>query len=166
MRRRSDVSYVIGLPGLGPSRLVEQWAAGREVDRARALEATYAWARGAVVRAGGGGRCWIALLLVVVGAIAGATGRGWSSTGLLGAVLGAVVQLIAVHSFVEAAMRPARIAIAGDTGIGDALPRSRPTFAAWSNVSMLAVAFIVRRRWLRCWRRCSIGPVRPPCSPS
>jgi len=38
-------------------------------------------------------------------------------------------------------MRPARVAIAGDTGIGDALPRSRPTFAAWSNVSILAVAF-------------------------
>ncbi len=39
-------------------------------------------------------------------------------------------------------MRPARAAIAGDTGIGDSLPRSRPTFAAWSNVSMLAVAFV------------------------
>ena len=38
-------------------------------------------------------------------------------------------------------MRPARIAIAGDMGIGDALPRSRPSFAAWSNASMLAVAF-------------------------
>ena len=38
-------------------------------------------------------------------------------------------------------MRPARVAIAGDTGIGDSLPRSRPTFAAWSNVSMLATAF-------------------------
>ena len=38
-------------------------------------------------------------------------------------------------------MRPARVAIAGDTGIGDSLPRSRPTFAMWSNVSMLAVAF-------------------------
>ena len=66
--------------------------------------------------------------------------------GILGAAFGAAVQLIGVHSFVEAAMRPARVAIAGDTGIGDALPRSRPTFAAWSNVSMLAVAFVVRRR--------------------
>ena len=41
----------------------------------------------------------------------------------------------------KAALRPTRVAIAGDTGIGDALPRSRPTFAAWTNVSMLAVAF-------------------------
>jgi adenylate cyclase len=43
---------------------------------------------------------------------------------------------------VEAALRPARVAIAGDTGIGDSLPRPRPTFAAWSNVSMLAAAFL------------------------
>jgi adenylate cyclase len=38
-------------------------------------------------------------------------------------------------------LRPARVALAGNTGIGEALPRARPTFAAWSNVSMLAVAF-------------------------
>ena len=81
------------------------------------------------------------MLLVVVGAIAGATGSRLVQYGIVGAVFGAVSSLIVVHSFVEAAMRPARIAIAGDTGIGDALPRSRPTFAAWSNVSMLAVAF-------------------------
>jgi class 3 adenylate cyclase len=47
-----------------------------------------------------------------------------------------------VHSIAEAMLRPARAALAGDTGIGDALPRSRPTFAAWSNVSILAVAFV------------------------
>jgi adenylate cyclase len=46
-----------------------------------------------------------------------------------------------VHSYTEAAVRPARVALAGDTGIGDSMPRSRPTFAMWSNVSMLAVAF-------------------------
>ena len=46
-----------------------------------------------------------------------------------------------MHSIAEAALRPARLALAGDTGIGDSLPRSRPTFAAWSNVSMLATAF-------------------------
>ena len=38
-------------------------------------------------------------------------------------------------------MRPVRIAIAGDTGIGDSLPRSRPTYAAWSNAAILATAF-------------------------
>jgi class 3 adenylate cyclase len=82
-----------------------------------------------------------ALLLVVVGVIAGASGWRLIQYAILGAAYGAAVQLIAVHSFVEAAMRPARVAIAGDTGIGDSLPRSRPTFAAWSNVAVLAVAF-------------------------
>ena len=133
--------YVMVLPGLGRLRLVEQWAAGDEVDRARALDATYTWARGTVVRAVGVNAVWAALLLVVVGAIAGASGSRLVQYGILGAAVGTAVQLIAVHSFVEAALRPARVAIAGDTGIGDSLPRSRPTFAAWSNVSMLAVAF-------------------------
>jgi class 3 adenylate cyclase len=59
----------------------------------------------------------------------------------LGACFAAAAQLIGLHSFVEGALRPARVAIAGDTGIGDSLPRSRPTFAAWSKISMLAVAF-------------------------
>jgi class 3 adenylate cyclase len=55
--------------------------------------------------------------------------------------MGATIQLIGVHSVVEGQLRPARVSIAGDTGIGDSLPRSRPTFAAWSNGSVLAVAF-------------------------
>ena len=133
--------YVMVLPGLGVIRLVERWAAGHEVDRARALEATYTWARGAIARAVAatlfGPPCSWSLSV----RSPGRAGRGSSSTRILGAVFGTAVQLIAVHSFVEAALRPARVAIAGDTGIGDSLPRSRPTFAAWSNVSMLAAAF-------------------------
>jgi adenylate cyclase len=134
--------YVIVLPGLGRIRLAERWAAGHQVDRASALEATYTYARGSVVRAVGGNAVWAALLSVVVGAIAGGTGSRLVQYGILGAVGGAAVQLIAIHSFTEAAWRPARVALAGDTGIGDSLPRSRPTFAAWSDVSMLAVAFV------------------------
>ena len=87
---------------------MEQWAAGHEVDRASALEATYTWARGAVARAVGANAVWAALLLVVVGAIAGATGSRLVQYGILGAAFGTAVQLIAVHSFVEAALRPAR----------------------------------------------------------
>jgi adenylate cyclase len=133
--------YVVVLPGLAHRRVVERWAAGHEVDRAIALDSTYAWARGTVARAVVSSAAGVALLLVVVGAITGATGWRLVQYGILGASFAAAVQLIAVHSFVEAAVRPARVAIAGDTGIGDSLPRSRPTFAAWSNVSMLAVAF-------------------------
>jgi class 3 adenylate cyclase len=133
--------YLFLPPSLGGIRVAEQWAAGREVDRATALEYTYISARGAVARGVLGGAILIALLLVVVGAIAGASGSRLVQYGIVGAALGTGNLLIAAHSFVEAAMRPARIAIAGDTGIGDSLPRSRPTFAAWSNVFMLAVAF-------------------------
>jgi hypothetical protein len=66
--------YVLILPGLGGKRLVEQWAAGLEVDRATALEATYTYARGLVAPVVVGIAVWAALLWVVVGAIAGASG--------------------------------------------------------------------------------------------
>ncbi|MDT5228073.1 MAG: adenylate cyclase, partial [Mycobacterium sp.] len=36
------------LPGLGPARLVEQWAAGGEIDPSTALAAAYTWVRGAL----------------------------------------------------------------------------------------------------------------------
>ena len=133
--------YVTNLPGLGASRLVEGWAAGREVDRARALDATYAWARTAGARGVGANAVFIALLFLLVGAIAGATGSRLVQYAILGAASGFSVVLIAVHSYPEIALRPARVALAGDTGMGDALPRSRPTFAAWSNLAMLAAAF-------------------------
>jgi adenylate cyclase len=133
--------YVMVLPGRRLFRLVEQWAAGHEVDRASALEATYTWARSMVARAVVGNAVMAALVLVLVGAIAGAGASRLVQYGILGTAFGAVIPLPGVHSLMEAALRPARVAIAGDTGIGDSLPRSRPTFAAWTNVSMLAVAF-------------------------
>jgi adenylate cyclase len=121
--------------------LVEQWAAGLEVDRATALEGTYSYARAATTRTVWGTGVWAAVLCVVVGAIAGATWSRLIQYGILGAVLGIAVQLIAFHSILESALRPARVALTGDTAIGDSLPRSRPTFAARSNVSVVAVAF-------------------------
>ncbi|MDT7793425.1 MAG: adenylate cyclase [Mycobacterium sp.] len=133
--------YAYVLPGLGPLRLAERWAAGRDVDRASALDATYTYSRQAVARGLGSIVVWGALLFVVVGAVAGATLSRLAQYGVLGACLAGAAQLIGVHSFIEGAMRPARVALAGDTGIGDSLPRSRPTFATWSNISMLAVAF-------------------------
>lgn len=85
---------------------------------------------------------WATILAVVVGAIAGATWWRVVQYGVWGAVLGATTQLAASHSFSEVSLRPARAALAGDTGIGDSLPRSRPTFAAWANMFMLGVAFV------------------------
>jgi adenylate cyclase len=134
--------YTMLLPGLGGIRLAERWAAGHEVDPTRALEATYTYARRGVARGLGSNVVGGALLLVVVGAIAGATGSRLIQYGILGAAGGTAAYLIGVHSVFEAALRPVRVALAGGTGIGDSLPRSRPTFAAWSDLAMLAAAFV------------------------
>src|SRR5690242_8855526 len=123
---------LIVLPGRRLFRRVERWAAGHEVDRASALEATYTWARGHVARAVVGNAVLGALVLVLVGAIAGASASRLFQYGMLGAAAGTAQQLVVVHGYTEAVLRPARVAIAGDTGIGDSLPRSRPTFAAWT----------------------------------
>lgn len=136
------LAYVVIRPGSRACRLVEQWAAGHDVDRARALDATYAWARGLAVRGVALNAVGAGLLSVVVSAIAGATGWRLVQYGILGTVIGSGILLPAVHSLAEAAARPARVAIAGDTDIGDSLPRPRPTFAVWSSVSMLSVVFV------------------------
>jgi adenylate cyclase len=135
------LSFVVVLPGSRRFRLAQGWAAGREVDRAAALRDTYAWTRAAGVRATGFRTVLIAALLTVVGVIAGASGTRLAQYGVLGAAFGAGAALFGMHSFLEPALRPARGALAGDTEIGDSLPRSRPTFAAWANLSVLAAAF-------------------------
>jgi class 3 adenylate cyclase len=134
-------AYVFLPPGVGGIRLAERWAAGQKVDRATALVDTYSYARGAIARGVVGGAVVSGALFVLVGAIAGATGSRLVQYGILGVSAASSLALIAVHSLVEGALRPARVALADDTGIGDSLPRSRPTFAAWSNVLVLAVAF-------------------------
>ena len=44
------LAFGIVLPGIGPMRTVQRWAAGEKIDTAIALEATYVWARGAIAR--------------------------------------------------------------------------------------------------------------------
>ncbi|MCV7401953.1 HAMP domain-containing protein [Mycobacterium fragae] len=135
------LSFVVTLPGSRRFRLAEGWADGREVDRARALQDTYTWAHATGVRGLGFMPVSGFLLLVVVGAIAGASESRLVQYGTLGFSSGIAINLIGMHAFVEGALRPARAALDGDTGIGDALPRSRPTFAAWSTISWLASVF-------------------------
>ena len=130
------------LPGVGRIRSVERWAAAHEVDRATALEDTYTYARRTFLRAGVVTVIWSVLLAVFVGAIAGASWQRIVQYAIWGGVLGAATQLGSSHSFVEAALRPARTALTNDAYVGDSLPRSRPTFAAWANVFMLAAAFV------------------------
>lgn len=135
------MAYLAVLPSCGRSRLVEQWAAGREVDRLQALNDTYTWGREISVRALISSAVGVGLLLVAVGAITGATGSRLLQFGFMGVVLGIAIQLMGVHSVPEGAMRPARRALAGDEEIGEDLPRSRPSFATWSNLSMLGTTF-------------------------
>jgi adenylate cyclase len=85
---------VVVRPGLGGVRRVERWAAGHEVDRAEALEATYIRARRFVVRVFGAYPVTGGLIAVVVGAIAGATGPRLVQYGLWGASLGMCLALV------------------------------------------------------------------------
>jgi adenylate cyclase len=135
------VSYVYVSPGHRGFRLMEQSATGIEVDRTKALKDTYIVARRAIARGLAGNVVGAAALLVVVGAISGATRFRLAQYGIIGASVGASLLVVGGHSFFEAALRPARVALAGDTDIGDSLPRSRPTFAAWSNAAMVTAAF-------------------------
>ncbi len=133
--------YLMILPGVGRIRLMERWAAGETLERAEVLRATYTWGREAVARAVVSGALIVALLAAVVGVIAGAGGSRLVQYSVMGATLGIAIALIGVHSFAETAMRPARLDLAGETEIGDGLPRPRPSFAAWSSISMVAAMF-------------------------
>ena len=128
-------------PGNEPARLVERWAAGADVDRVTALHASYRYGRGLIARAVIGTAVWAGALFVGVAAIAGASESRLIQYAALGAIAGTAGQLITVHSYVEGALRPARVAIIAGTDIGDRLPRSRVTFATWTNATMLAVGF-------------------------
>src|SRR5262249_2190053 len=110
-------------------------------DRVTALQDTYSWTRAAGVRALGFQPVWTASLLVLVGAVSGASWSRLVQYGILGAALGVAMALMGLHTSVQGALRPVRAALAGDTGLGDSLPRSRPTFAAWLDVSILGSLF-------------------------
>ncbi|OBJ35311.1 cyclase [Mycobacterium colombiense] len=129
------------LPDRRWARPAERWAAGHDVDRMTALEGTYVFSRKTTSRTLWGAGVLAAALSIAVGAIAGAEWLRLVQYGVVAATIAVAVQLVALHNAVDAAWRPPRVALAGDTGIGDSLPRSRPTFAARSNVSMVAVAF-------------------------
>ena len=135
------LAFGIVLPGIGPLRTVERWAAGENIDTAKALEATYVWARGAIARGVAAcGMCGAASAFLA-GVIAGADGLRLLQYAILGGAVGAGTHLGGVHSVPETHMRPPRTAIAGQTGIGDSLPRTHPTFVAWLNVGVLGVVF-------------------------
>ena len=151
------LAFVVFFPVVDRS-VFEGWAAGCEVDHATALPDTYTWTRAAGVR----------MMLITPfrpGAFDGCRcDRGSEGTrqvqyGTLGVVVGVGRILRYAHRF-GGSVRPARAALAGDTGIGDSLPRSRPTFAAWLNFRSL-LACSRPRLGARCWGSCSTGAGLP-----
>jgi class 3 adenylate cyclase len=135
------LSYAIILPGSRTFRRSQRWAAGHDVDRMAALKDTYVWTRAIAARALCVQIVLVPVLLVVVGTICGASGSRLVQYGILGAATGIGMTLIGFHTSVQGAMRPVRAALAGDTGIGDALPRSHPTFVYWLEIAMIAAVF-------------------------
>ena len=134
--------YPAARPGRAIWRPIERWAAGDQVDRSEALEATYLLARQSIVRglvAYGVAGC---ASTVAVGVLADASPGRLVQWGVVGTLTMLAVYLIATHSFVEAFLRPARAAITADSGIGDSMPRAHPSFAAWSNLCLLATAWV------------------------
>ncbi|CAM3164312.1 hypothetical protein MYIN104542_20745 [Mycobacterium intermedium] len=131
---------LLGPPGRGVWRQVEHWAKREQIDRTATLQATYNWARKAPVRLVIINGVLAAAFSVAVGTVAGSSPSRLVQYAVVGATIQGPCQLIGVHSLVEAVMRPVRVSLIGDTTIGDALPRSRPTFATWSEISMLGVA--------------------------
>ncbi|MFN8033928.1 MAG: adenylate/guanylate cyclase domain-containing protein [Mycobacterium sp.] len=135
------MSLLSGLLGRRHFRLAERWAAGDEVDRAKALEETYAWSRANAVRAMAVVPASVLVLITVVAAIAGTDLSRLAQYGILGVAVGISTALIGVHNIGEGALRPVRAALAGDSGIGDSLPRPRPTFAGWLGLSLVGSTF-------------------------
>jgi adenylate cyclase len=138
------LAAVLGLTVSGSRlwRVVERWAAGDLIDRRVVLEVTYTLGRTMVPRSlvayflGGG------LMSAIVGAFAGASTSHLIQYGIFGAALFAALAASGIHQYSEAYLRPVRAAVAGDSEFGDALPRPRPSFAAWSSWSVLAIAWI------------------------
>ena len=134
-------TYMLFLSGRKGLRAVEQWAAGSKVDPRDVLTATYVYARRTVGRGVASDALWTAVFMVGIGVIAGATGSRLVQYGFLGVAVGIGTMLISMHGFMEGVFRPARAAIAGDTQIGDSMPRPHPTFANWTNLSVTSAVF-------------------------
>ncbi len=133
--------YLLVQPGSTTWRPVERWAAGERIDRLVALESTYSFGRNTLVRGVVVFALVGAMMCLIVGARTGADTSRLIQYGIAGMTFLASVQLIGIHAIAEVFLRPPRIALAGDSEIGDALPRSRPSFATWSNIAIIATAW-------------------------
>ncbi|MDG4667938.1 adenylate/guanylate cyclase domain-containing protein [Mycobacterium sp. 236(2023)] len=123
-------------------RPVQLWAAGCDVDRLETLKGTYAYSRKFSRHLVWGAAACVAAIAAAVGVIVGASAPRIFQYAVLGALHGAGASLTTSKAIMEAALWPVRMALIGDSDIGDGLPRSRPSFATQVNRSMVALAFI------------------------
>ena len=130
---------VVIRPGLGVWQVIRRWVPGE--DTAPVLVATYAYGRRAVPESLVIFPAVAALLGAAVAVIAGASWTMALPYGMFFALAVLAAQWVAAHTLIEMQMWPIRAALGGD-GNGDALPRGRPTFATWSEVSMFAVSWV------------------------
>ncbi|WP_436795628.1 adenylate/guanylate cyclase domain-containing protein [Actinospongicola halichondriae] len=126
------------LPGSSAWRDVERWAAGAEdVSATAALAGTYRFARqmfrrGLLTSAPVFGLVGLVPLTLVLGD----TGRVAQWT-VIAVVVGILIVVTGGHFWTEAAMRPARLALAEGNDVGDQFPKSSPTFGTWSTIVIM-----------------------------
>ncbi|MFI5507932.1 adenylate/guanylate cyclase domain-containing protein [Mycobacterium sp. NPDC051804] len=135
------LALVIILPGSRTFSLGQARRKRRPMDDVKALEQTYRWTRAAGIRGMWSMSVCGLMLLPIVGVITGASASRLLQYAVVGVTLGIPFNAFGMHFFLEGAVRPLRGTLTGDTGIGDSLPRARPTFAAWVGISMVASAF-------------------------
>lgn len=123
-------------------RPAELWAAGRGPDPLTVLEGTYAYARGLVPTMVVTAAPLFALLSAATAGLDGMSASRVVQFGVVGAAFGWVFHLAGTRGYVEAAMRPIRLSLTAGSGIGDHLPRHRPSLVAWSATAVLATSFI------------------------
>ena len=122
-------------------RPAERWATGHDVDPYVALQGTYKY----VHRIDGAGLYLESVAgmvyAAVAGAICGASKADIAVYAVIGLTSSIAVHILGTRSLTEAAVRPMRTALAGDTALGDELPRATPSFAQRSNRALLAATF-------------------------
>src|ERR1700754_1807939 len=158
------LQYVVILPGIGRSRFLERWARGHEVNRAQALDVTYAWARRAIIRIVATHGVGAALLSVVVGVIASAAASQVAQYGILGALAGA-----AMGRLVHTVSRKEQCGLSGSPWpVTRRLATRCPVrIRAWPDgrAFRCSASRSCSLSWAGCWRPRSIEPMRTPfCS--
>jgi len=133
--------FWVVLPTSRQFRLIHRWAAGDRSDPLPALQETYAIGRAGTRRTTVALAVVGSIQFVSVGVVAESSTSRLVQLGVIGALIFSVAFLGGARSYAETALRPIRMDLTGDTDVGDLLPRSRPSFATWATVTLLATSW-------------------------